>query len=113
MLKETIEQYKNVIDNTSLSRKEKIEDLGKRSILLVSILKQKFPDVDIDTFLSNKVKDVLPEVFEISKKCNVNINDEQFIYIIPDEMYKKVMSITFFNVWNSLIEDLDINEKRL
>lgn len=107
MLKETIEQYKSVIDNANLSRKEKIYDLGQRSTLLVSMLKQKFPDVDIDTFFSNKVKDVLPEVFEISKKCNVNINDEQFIYIIPDEMYKKVMEITFFNVWNGLIEGLN------
>lgn len=107
MLKETLDKYRDIIDNPELSREEKIIDLSQRSTLLVSMLKKKHPNIDIDTFFSNKVKDVLPEVFEISKKCNVNINDEQFIYIISDETYKEVMNITFFNVWNSLIEELD------
>lgn len=107
MLKETLDKYQDIIDNPELSREEKIIDLSQRSTLLVSMLKKKHPNIDIDTFFSNKVKDVLPEVFEISKKCNVNINDEKFIYIISDEIYKEVMDITFFNVWNSLIEELD------
>lgn len=107
MLKETIEKYKKIIDNSALSREEKVADLSQRSILLVSMLKQKHPNIDIDYFFSNKVKQVLPEVFDLAKKYNVNINDEQFIYIIPDEGYKEVMAITFFNVWDNLIEELN------
>lgn len=107
MLKETIEKYKKVINNSALSREEKVADLSQRSVLLLSMLKQKHPDIDIDYFFSNKVKDVLPEVFEVSKRFNININDEQFIYIISDEGYKEVIDITFFNVWNNLIKELE------
>lgn len=106
-MEEIIEQYKNISNNPNLSREEKIADLSQRSILLVSILKQKHPNIDVDYFFSSKVKEVLPEVFEVAQRYNMNINDEQFIYIIPDSGYKEVIDITFFSVWDSLIKELN------
>lgn len=107
MLKETVNQYQAVLNNNALSREEKISDLSSRSNSLVAMLRENYPQINADDFFSKKVKEVLPDLIEVTKKFNINLNDEKFIYTISDEAYQRVMDITFFNVWYNLLNDLE------